>query len=320
MMRFSHARWLAGAAIVLAGWILSCPAWAEIPDTTVPPSPAMSLWQSLVLGAVEGFTEYLPVSSTGHLILAQRAMGIGQTEADRRAADAFSICIQAGAILAVLTLYFPYVRRMFNGFLGRDPDGLRLGRNILLAFLPAAVLGFTFHETIKEYLFGLWPIVAAWFVGGMAILIVSWTRDKALAREGLPLEELTWPRALLIGCIQCLAMWPGTSRSLVTIVGGWLVGMKLKSAVIFSFLLGVVTLSAATLHDALVHGRVMVESFGWLNLLAGCAMAAVTAVISVKWLVRYLEQHGLALFGYYRVALAIVVATLISMGFIMDHQ
>ena len=279
----------------------------------------MTIMQAVVLGAVEGFTEYLPVSSTGHLILTQRAMGIGQTEEDNQAADAYSICIQAGAILAVLTLYFPFVRRMFNGLRGRDPEGLRLGINIMIAFLPAAVIGLLFHGVIKDYLFGLWPIVFAWFVGGLTILAAGRRKLDSPGRSGLSIEQLTWKHALLIGMIQCIAMWPGTSRSLVIIVGGLLVGMQLKSAVVFSFLLGAVTLTAATAYDTMKHGQLMLEVFGFTNIAVGFAMATITAVLSVKWFIAYLQKRGLALFGWYRVVLAIVVAALILTGLLSDR-
>ncbi len=280
--------------------------------------PRMTLLQAAVLGAVEGFTEYLPVSSTGHLILAQRAMGIGQTEADSQAADAYSIVIQAGAILAVLTLYFPYIRRMGNGVMGRDPVGKHMALNMLLAFLPAAIIGLMFHSQIKELLFGLETIVFAWFVGGVAILAVSyWGRGKP-ERGGFSLEQLTWKHALIIGFFQCIAMWPGTSRSLVTIFGGLVVGMNLSAAVIFSFLLGVITLTAATCYDALQHGGHMVEVFGFPSILVGFTVATFTALISVKWFLSYLKRHGLALFGYYRIALSIVVAVLMWLGILTD--
>jgi len=281
--------------------------------------PGMTFLQAVVLGAVEGFTEYLPVSSTGHLILAQRAMGIGQTEEDNQAADAYSICIQAGAILAVLTLYFPFMIRMFNGLRGRDPGGLRLAVNIAVAFLPAAVIGLIFHNLIKEYLFGLWPIVFAWFAGGLVILAVDrWNRGLD-ARETLSLEQLTWQRSLLIGFMQCLAMWPGTSRSLMAIIGGLIVGMNLKSSVIFSFLLGVVTLTAATAYDTMKNGQLMMEVFGFTNIAVGFGVATIAAVVSVKWFLAYLQKHGLALFGYYRIALAITVAALIMAGLLSDR-
>ena len=134
----------------------------------------MDWWKALILGIVEGLTEYLPVSSTGHLLLTQRALGIPASAS----ADAFAICIQAGAIVAVLGIYFSRVRQMFFGIIGKDPQGLRMAINVIAAFLPAACIGLLLEKPIKRYLFGgeawgLWPIVAAWFFGGVAILVVS---------------------------------------------------------------------------------------------------------------------------------------------------
>ena len=142
---------------------------------------AMTTGQAAILGVVEGLTEYLPVSSTGHLLLTQRLMGIGepqQASAEEKqrakdAADAYAICIQAGAIIAVLGLYFRRVRHMLLGLLGRNADGRRLLINVIAGFIPGAVLALLFNKTIKSYLFGPWPVVVAWFVGGVAILVVS---------------------------------------------------------------------------------------------------------------------------------------------------
>lgn len=309
-------RWLvmAGACLAITGW-----AAVDMPPETAQDEPAMTAFQALVLGALEGFTEYLPVSSTGHLILAQRAMGIGQIEADNEAADAYSISIQAGAILAVLTLYFPYLRRMMAGLVGRDPPGLQLAINMGVAFLPAAVIGLLFHGWIKEHLFGLWPIVIAWLIGGVAILVVAKTGFGAPQKPGSGLFEITWKQALLIGFFQCIAMWPGTSRSLATIIGGLLAGMNLTAAVIFSFLLGVITLTAATVYDTATHGALMLEVFGFANLAIGFVVATVAAIVSVKWFLTYLKRHGLALFGYYRIGLAIVVAGLLWAGWLTDR-
>ncbi|MFP4146015.1 MAG: undecaprenyl-diphosphate phosphatase [Phycisphaeraceae bacterium] len=274
----------------------------------------MEWWQAIVLGIVEGLTEYLPVSSTGHLILAQRAMGIPESEA----ANAYAICIQAGAIAAVLGLYFARVKQMSRGLLGRDEDGLRLVRNVLAGFVPAAIAGLLLNDLIREYLFGgeqwgLWPTVLAWFLGGVAILIVAWNRkrDTGSARSGLGIDDLTLRMALIIGVAQCIAMWPGVSRSLVTIVGGVLVGLSLPAAVEFSFLLGLVTLSAATAHDGVQYGDQILGRYGTAEILLGFVFAWLAAVIAVKWMVAYLNRHGLGVFGYYRVALAVVVALLI---------
>ena len=280
----------------------------------------MDWWKALILGIVEGLTEYLPVSSTGHLLLTQRALGIAQSAS----ADAFAICIQAGAIVAVLGLYFSRVRQMVLGVVGKDPEGLKMATNVIAAFLPAAFIGLLLEKPIKKYLFGgeawgLWPIVAAWFVGGIAILLVSWwqaSRQEKAHQTGLNLESLTWKMAVVVGLIQCIAMWPGVSRSLVTIVGGVLVGLSLSAAVEFSFLLGLLTLSEATVYDGLKYGKEMVQSFGLLALFVGFLGAWVSAVLAVKWMVAYLKNHGMQIFGYYRITLGLVVTVLILGGWL----
>ena len=270
----------------------------------------MDWWKALILGVVEGLTEYLPVSSTGHLLLTQRALGIPQS--------------QSADIVAVLGLYFSRVRQMFFGLVGRDAQGLRMAINVIAAFLPAAIIGLLLEKPIKKYLFGgeawgLWPIVAAWFFGGVAILAVSWwqaSRQTNTHQSGLSLESLTWRMAIVVGLIQCIAMWPGVSRSLVTIVGGLIVGLSLPAAVEFSFLLGLLTLTAATVYDGLKYGEEMVQSFGLLALFFGFLGAWISAVLAVKWMVAYLKRHGMQIFGYYRIALAIVVTLLIFGGWL----
>lgn len=270
----------------------------------------MDNFQALLLGIVEGLTEYLPVSSTGHLLLTQRLLGIESSDVS----DAFAICIQAGAIIAVLGLYRARVAQMLAGLVGRNPDGKRLAINIVAAFLPAAALGLLLEKLIKKYLFGgaefgLWPVVAAWMVGGIAILVVSRIRRSRgkVPSSGLDLDQLTMRMAVIIGAAQCIAMWPGVSRSLITIVGGVIVGLSLPAAVEFSFLLGVVTLSAATAKDALSHGQEMLAAYGATPLLIGFGAAWLSAVLAVKWMVGYLKSHGMEIFGWYRVLLAIAV-------------
>ncbi len=290
-----------------------------------PSENALTLGQAAILGVVEGLTEYLPVSSTGHLLLAERILSIGadpaasveQKARTKEAIDAYTICIQIGAIIAVLGLYFRRVKQMLLGLVGKDAAGRRLLISVIAGFLPAAVIGLLFNKLIKSYLFGVWPVIAAWFVGGVAILVVSrWNRSKGgrSASSGRSIIELTWQLALIIGFIQCIAMWPGVSRSLVTIVGGLLVGLSLSAAVEFSFLLGLITLSAATGYDALKHGQVMLQTFDVLSLAVGVAFAFVAALLSVKWMVSYLNRHGLEIFGYYRVALSLVAGTLLLTG------
>lgn len=289
-------------------------------------SGGMTHAQAAILGIVEGITEYLPVSSTGHLLLAERIMGIGKadgaTEPEQQrskdAADAYAICIQAGAIIAVLGLYFRRVKQMCFGVLGKDSEGLRMLINLAAGFAPAAILGFILHRVIKTHLFGPWPIVVAWLVGGLGILWIERKRKRSnpKLRQGAALSTLNVRMALVIGFAQCIAMWPGVSRSLATILGGVMVGLSTPAAVEFSFLLGVVTLGAATLFDAIKHGREMLQTFSALSLALGLITAFLSAVVSVKWMVAYLNRHGLEIFGYYRIGVAMVAALLLATGWI----
>jgi undecaprenyl-diphosphatase len=290
----------------------------------------MAPWQAFILGIIEGITEYLPVSSTGHLLVAQHLMGIGtQTPLGKAAADTFAICIQGGAILAVVGLYYKRVLQMIMGVLGKDPEGLKLAVSIIVGFTPAAVIGLIANDWIEAKLFGMWPVIAAWIIGGVLILAASWwSKRRPLKGTGLSLLEMTWKMALIIGLLQCVAMWPGTSRSLMTIVGGLIVGLSLGAAIEYSFLLGVVTLTAATAKKALwkVHdldvayevwfggAKLMWNHYGAVPLLVGVIAATVSAALAVKWLVTYLQSHGLAIFGWYRIALGLVIGGLISAG------
>jgi len=288
----------------------------------------MTWWQAIILGLVEGLTEYLPVSSTGHLLIAQNLLGIGTESQDAwEAANAYAICIQAGAIVAVLGLYWQRVRQGVIGMLGPigigkgDEAGLRLFINLVVAFMPAAVVGLLLDDLIEAYLFNAWTIVAAWAVGGIAILAVAyWKRGKSGDEHvGKGIDDMTWHMALAIGMIQCVAMMPGTSRSLVTIVGGILVGMSLTAAVEFSFLLGVVTLLAATVYKAKEAGPLMLDEYGWAPMIIGSLAAYISAFFAIKWMVAYLKKHGMSVFGYYRIAIAIAAAALILADVISAH-
>ena len=292
----------------------------------------MEWWEAVILGIIEGLTEYLPVSSTGHLLVAQDLLGIGTEDGDAwRAANAFAICIQAGAIVAVLGLYWQRVKQGVRGMLGPigigrgDEAGLRLFINLIVAFIPAAVVGLVqdkaFDGWIERNLFNAWTIVIAWAIGGAAILAVAyWKRGKSGdEHKGSDLDALTWRMALAIGFIQCLAMMPGTSRSLVTIVGGVVVGLHIAAAVEFSFLLGVVTLLAATVYKAREAGPLMIQEYGWSPMIVGSIAAWLSAVIAIKWMVSYLKKHGMSIFGYYRIAIAVVVGALLLAG-VIDAQ
>jgi len=275
----------------------------------------MTYAQAVALGITEGLTEYLPVSSTGHLYLVSRVLGLGVSPEGRAATDAYLIAIQIGAILAVLWLYPSRVSSMALGLLGRDRAGLGLAVNTCTAFLPAAVIGLAFGDLIKSHLFGIWPVTAAWLAGGIAILAVA-RRVHRHPEQGMGLGELTVRAALVIGLIQTIAMWPGVSRSLVTILGGVLVGLSVQAAVEFSFILGLVTLGAATCYEIVKEGPGMILQFGWVAPAIGILTAFLSAVAAVKWMVGYLNRHGLEIFGYYRIALALGTALFVFGGFL----
>lgn len=296
----------------------------------------MTILESLILGLVEGLTEYLPVSSTGHLIIAQYLLGLPESDA----MHAFEICIQGGAILAVLGLYFRRVREMVHGLaggvlallgrywgrarrmsqsVGQNPAGLRMMWNMLLGFIPAAVIGVICSDYIKGYLFNATTVMVMWVVGGVVILLYVRQRRNH-AGMGKELSQLTWRGALVVGLMQCIAMIPGTSRSLMTMLGGLTVGLSVAAAVEFSFLLGLITLGAATVHDAYKYGGDMVASIGWGPIIAGSVMAWFSSVIAVRWMVGYLNRHSLSLFGWYRIAAGAVMLGLILCGLEVSHE
>jgi undecaprenyl-diphosphatase len=271
---------------------------------------ALSFVQAVILGLVEGFTEFLPISSTGHLLVTARILDVGQHGAAKDAVKSYEIAIQAGAILAVLGLYRHRLATMVEGAVGRSVDGRRVLIGVLIAFVPAAIVGVLAEKIIKDLLFGVWPVVAAWVVGGVLILVLS--RNGTLSpKGGLALEQLTPRNALIIGAAQVLALWPGTSRSLVTIAAALLVGYSMSAAVEFSFLLGFLTLGAATAYEILQDGKTMIDAFGWFTPLVGLVVALLAAAVSIKWMVGYLQRHDLSIFGWYRIAIAALVTLLV---------
>jgi undecaprenyl-diphosphatase len=271
---------------------------------------SMTYTDAFVYGIVEGMTEFLPISSTGHLVIASEVLTRDDAQSDE-ALFAYLIVIQAGAILAVFLLYRKEVWSMMLGLLGLDPRGKRLAINVIVAFLPAAILGPILNDKIEEFLFGLLPIAIALFLGA---LLMYWVEKRKKAKDsgmimeqGRTLDDLTLAHSLTIGFLQCFAMWPGTSRSMMTIVGGYLVGLQRKKAAEFSFLLGLVTLSAAAGYKVLTKWEVMEAHLSLGPILFGCLIAGISAALSVFWLVGYLSRRGLGVFVWYRIVLSIVL-------------
>jgi len=272
---------------------------------------SLSVGHAIVLGLVEGITEYLPISSTGHLLITSRILGLPDSGKAGDALKAYEIAIQSGAILAVLGLYRHRFVTMIEGVAGKSAAGRSLLIGLMVAFVPAAVVGVIGDKVIKDILFGPVPVIIAWSVGGVAILVLV-ARGVINRPGGRALETLTNRDAIIIGAAQVVAMWPGTSRSLVTIVAALLLGFSMAAAIEFSFLLGVITLSAATAYSVVKDGKLMVDTFGVWTPLLGFAVALVAAWVSVRWMVNYLQKHSLAVFGWYRLVAAAVALVLLA--------
>jgi undecaprenyl-diphosphatase len=286
------------ALVLMVG---AAPAVASVMIATADTS--LTVAQAVALGLVEGVTEYLPISSTGHLLLTARILGLPESGTAGDALKSYEIAIQSGAIIAVLGLYRHRFTTMIEGVTRRSVEGRRLLAALLIAFVPAAVVGIVGEKVIKDELFGVGPVVVAWIVGGVAILVLV-SRGVSTRPGGRALETLTTRDALVIGAAQVIALWPGTSRSLVTIVAALLLGLSMAAAVEFSFLLGVLTLGAATAYSIGKDGSLMVDAFGLLTPLIGFVVALVAAWLTVRWMVTYLQRHSLAVFGWYRLAVA----------------
>lgn len=267
----------------------------------------LSLPEAVLMGIVEGLTEFLPVSSTGHLLVVADVLGLSGPDIEA-ASDTFAISIQLGAILAVLVLYRTRVGSVLRGVVGADRAGRDLAVRLAVAFAPAAVVGFAVGDAAKDALFGPIPVTIAWFVGGVVLL--GWTPRTA----GSGLESLTVRGAALIGCAQVVALWPGVSRSLATLLAALAVGLGIAAALEFSFLLGVVTLAAAAVLDGIRHGGDMVDQFGVAAPLVGLVAAFVTAMVAVRWVVGWVGSHSLRIFGWYRCAAAGLCVVLLLTG------
>ena len=266
--------------------------------------PSPSLFVALLLGIVEGLTEFLPISSTGHLIVAGSLLGYTGEQA-----KVFEIVIQAGAILAVCWEFRARLLAVARG-LFRDPRANRFVVNLAVAFAPAAVLGLTFGRMIKSSLFAPVPVAIAFVIGAFVIL---WAERRQRARpETVRIDDvdaMRWTDALKIGCAQALALVPGTSRSGATIIGGMLFGLSRKAATEFSFFLAIPTLFAACAYETAKNRHLLaatdLPAFG-----VGFAAAFVSAFLCVRWLLRYVSHHDFTPFAWYRIVFgALILAT-----------
>ena len=250
----------------------------------------MNFFQVLILSVVEGITEFLPISSTGHLILVSDLFKIPQTEFQK----SFEIIIQLGAIFAVIILYWRTI--LFKK---------EIWLKILTAFLPTAILGFTLYKIIKSYLLGnTWVTLSALFLGGIALIILEkiYKDDKNKLER---VDQLSFKQAFIIGLFQSVSMIPGVSRAAATIFGGLFSGLKRKEAVEFSFLLAIPTMFAATGLD-LVKNSFSFTFDQWLLLIVGFIGAFITAIFAVKYFLRFIQKHTFTPFGIYRIILSLI--------------
>jgi undecaprenyl-diphosphatase len=250
----------------------------------------MIWWQAVIFGVVEGLTEFLPVSSTGHLILTARLLGLEQTEFMK----SFVIAIQLGAILAVVLVYW-------RSFLVRT----EILKRIFVAFIPTAIFGLILYEIIKKFLMSNEPLILlSLFLGGVVLILFDrWYRQMPDSLDDL--NKIPYSKCLFIGAVQSLAVIPGVSRSAATIVGGLTVGFTRKSIVEFSFLLGVPTILGATVLDLAKNGGAFAQA-DWSMLFLGSLVSFVTALFGIRFFIRHVQNHGFTAFGVYRIVLAVI--------------
>jgi len=248
----------------------------------------MDIIQAFIFGVVEGLTEFLPVSSTGHMILSAKLMGIDQNSFQK----SFEIIIQLGSILAVV---FAFKDKIFKSSL--------LWKKLIVAFLPTAILGFTLYKTIKS-LFAPSTVAYMLIIGGIVFLIVEYFyKEKSHHIENV--EKISYKQAFLIGLFQSIAMIPGTSRSGATIIGGLLIGLKRKAAAEFSFLLAVPTMFAATGYDILKNYQEF-DISNIASLSVGFITAFIVALIIIKWFLNFIKKHSFISFGIYRIVIGVI--------------
>jgi undecaprenyl-diphosphatase len=258
-------------------------------------------FKALIMGLVEGFTEFLPISSTGHLILAGSLLDFTGEKV-----KVFEIAIQAGAILAVMWEYRARIASVLSG-LTSDARQQKLVLNLVVAFLPAAVLGFLFNKAIKAKLFAPVPVALAFIVGALVILWAE-RRHKSLpsASRIETVDDMTTIDALKVGCAQAFALIPGTSRSGATIIGGMLFGLSRKAATEFSFFLAIPTLLAATAYSV-IKDRALLSATDLPLFGIGGIAAFVSAFLCVRWLLRYISSHDFTVFAWYRIVFGLMI-------------
>ncbi|OWW20906.1 undecaprenyl-diphosphate phosphatase [Noviherbaspirillum denitrificans] len=256
--------------------------------------------KALIMGIVEGLTEFLPISSTGHLILTASLLDFTGDKV-----KVFEIAIQAGAMLAVCWEYRARIAKVLSG-LTSDAKAQKFTLNLIIAFMPAAVLGLLFNKAITAKLFSPVPVALAFIIGGIVILWVERRNKTAFKARVESVDEMSALDALKVGCAQAFALIPGTSRSGATIIGGMLFGLSRKAATEFSFFLAIPTLFAATIYSVYKQRELLSSAdLPWFSV--GAVASFVSAFLCVRWLLRYISSHDFAVFAWYRIVFGVVV-------------
>jgi undecaprenyl-diphosphatase len=271
---------------------------------TIPIDPEW--WKVVVLGVVEGVTEFLPISSTGHLLVAAQAL-----QFKHNVGGTFEIFIQLGAVIAVVGYYFRDLLTQVRDF-PRSRTTQRFWFAILVAFMPAAVIGLALHKVIKEYLFRPDVIAATLIIGGVIFIVAELLPRREKTRQ---MERTSWLQALGIGLAQTLALVPGVSRSGAAILGGMFGGLDRRTATAFSFYLAIPTLGAATIAD-LVSSLGDISSGDLGRLFLGAVVSMIVAWLSIDWLLRYVAHHSFIAFGVYRILAGLAIIGLLAMHFL----
>ncbi|MDR2769299.1 MAG: undecaprenyl-diphosphate phosphatase [Puniceicoccales bacterium] len=296
-------RWAILFFVSFCGWIKTNPTLNAVVHLDVS--------HACALGFTQGITEFLPVSSTGHMILVNELFLKSSTDylgkplnSTQIALNHYMVCIQLGTIWVLLLFYRREIKKMFAGLMGKNNAGLRLAFHVAVAFVPVGLLGFIGGDWIQTHLYNRSCVLAAVLVGGMLIFFVENYRKHQQIRWTL--DNMPTKVALGIGLFQLIALWPGFSRSLATIIGGVVLGMSLVQSVHFSFLLGLLTSAVATGYKFLKSGSEMLQHLDVISMLMGVMIAFAVGMITIHAFLGYLKKNGLSLFGYYRLGLAVI--------------
>lgn len=289
--------------------------------------------KALIIAVVEGLTEFVPVSSTGHMILVGDLIHFN-TQAGGFP-EMYEVVIQLGAILAVVVLYwrkisssvvefFNYIfafilsktsgdKRQYENRLAKSETGFRFGINVIIGTIPAAILGLLFHDEIKEYLFSTKTVAIGFIVGGILLIVIENNFRRRAKRSKIvkDIDKMTYKQSLLVGCFQCLSLWPGMSRSASTIMGGWIAGLSTTVATEFTFFLAIPAMVGASGLDLLKFDYSQMNATNWIALILGFIVAFIVSLVVIDKFINYLKKKPMRIFAIYRVFAGIILAILI---------